>query len=81
MTSRVSFHPMSDWLASERVHRITLQPLIGPVADLGSGGRGAGNAHPPWGPIFFNFIQFLEKFGKIACWHPQGVGAPTSGKS
>ena len=25
---------------------------------------------PPGGPNSFNFMQFLEKFGKIVCWHP-----------
>ena len=26
-------------------------------------------------------MQFLGNFGKIVCWHPWGVGAPSSGKS
>ena len=35
-------------------------------------------------PNSFDFMQFLEKFGKIVCWRlppPPRVGAPTSGKS
>ena len=35
------------------------------VADLrGREGRALG------GPNSFNFMQFLEKFGKIVCWRP-----------
>ena len=46
------------------------------VADL----RGREGAR---GPNSFDFMQFLEKFGKIVCWRPppRGVGAPSSGKS
>ena len=30
----------------------------------------------PRGPNSFNFMQFLEKFGKIICWRPPGELAP-----
>ena len=46
----------------------------------GSKGGGARDA-PPRGPNSFNFMQFLGNFGKIICWRPRGVGAPSSGKS
>ena len=39
------------------------------------------DARPPGGPNSFNFMQFLGKFGKIVCWRPPEVGAPSSGKS
>ena len=39
------------------------------VADL----RGARGHRPP-GPNSFNFMQFLEKFGKIVCWRPPPRG-------
>ena len=33
----------------------------------------------PLGPNYFNFMQFLEKFGKIVCWCPlSGEFAPPS---
>ena len=38
----------------------------------------------PRGPISFNLMQFLGKFGKIVCGRsplPPRVGAPTLGKS
>ena len=38
--------------------------LILPVADLKGGAR---DTCPPGGPISFNFMQFLGKFGKILC--------------
>ena len=40
-----------------------------------------GRAPSSGGPNSFNFMQFLGKFGKIICWRPWGVGAPSSGKS
>ena len=43
-----------------------------PLADL----RGARDAHPSGGPNSFNFMQVLEKFGKIICWPPLGGWRP-----
>ena len=53
------------------------------VADL-RGARGTRPTPPaphPRGPNSFNFMQFLGNFGKIVCWRPWRVGAPSSGKS
>ena len=45
--------------------------------DLSSGGsKGGARDAPPGGPNSFNFMQFLEKFGKITCWRPPGELAP-----
>ena len=47
------------------------------MENLREGGvRGA-----PGGPTSFNFMQLLGKFGKIVCWRPYRVDAPTSEKS
>ena len=45
-------------------HSATCLPA---VADL-RGARGT----PPWGPNYFNFMQFLAKFDKIVCWRLEG---------
>ena len=43
----------------------------------GSGGsKGAPGTRAPGVQIFFNFMQFLGKFGKIVCWCPPGEFAP-----
>ena len=36
---------------------------------------------PPLGQNFFNFMQFLGKFGKIVCWRPlpEGLAPPHQG--
>ena len=50
----------------------------------GSKGWGMRDAHPTWGPTFFNFMQFLEKnLAKLYVGVPPSprVGAPISGKS
>ena len=41
------------------------------------GGSKEGREGCPWGPNSFNFMQFLGIFGKIVCWHPRRVGAPS----
>ena len=80
LISRVSFHPMSDGLASGRVHRITLQALIGPVADLGSGGPGAGDAHPLGVQFLFQFHTVFGKFWqKLHVGTPEGLAPPPRG--
>ena len=47
------------------------------------GSRGRRGCAPPWGPTFFNFMQFSGNFDKIICWRPPppgGVGAPLLGE-
>ena len=54
------------------------------VVDLNSGWSKGGHegCAPPGIPNSFNFMQFLENFGKIVCWcPPRGVGTPSFGKS
>ena len=56
----------------------TMQKKSLTVADLRGGTRDARPPPPPGGPNFFNFMQFLGKYGKIVCWRPPlGVGAPS----
>ena len=71
LISRVSFHPMSNWLASERVHRIILQPLIDPVADLGE--RGARDARPLGVQFFSISCSFSENLAKFYVGIPGGL--------
>ena len=52
-------------------------PSTNAVADLHSKIL---DARPPGGPNSFNFMQFLGKFGKIVCWHPQGSWRPLLGE-
>ena len=35
----------------------------------------------PPGSKYFQFHAVLGKFGKIVCWRPRGIGAPSSGNS
>ena len=48
-----------------------------------SGSRGALLAHaiPPTAQNLLIFMQFLQKFGKIVCWHPtpRGLAPPPTG--
>ena len=56
-------HALSEMSISNEIFLIKVK--VRAVADLR---RGAMDA--PRGPNSFNFMQFLEKFGKIVCWHP-----------
>ena len=64
--------PKSRWHLLHLISEMNLNGIFA-VADL-SGARGT--SAPPPGPNSFNFMQFLEKFGKIVCWRPPGELAP-----
>ena len=40
------------------------------AAPLSGGSKGGARDAPPRDPNSFNFMQFLEKLGKIICWRP-----------
>ena len=46
-----------------------------------SSGGFRGGAPPYTAQNFLNFMQFFAKFGKIICWCPPRVGAPSYGES